>query len=280
MSRTRTVLASLLVLVSLGAGIGCKGAPPPPAQPTLSDEERRTAEKLIAEGKAKAAELDGARAKAVFGPPPTQLAPSPSEACPVDGKKLLPEPLAPDATTNAKRAFSALLLTTTLQLADVVDLDGSRAANATKKTASAFAAAVDPHEKALKEGLSYGTTGSTFLVELQRTVAKFETAYDVVFVTHAREEAELVEKTITPGRIAGRFYLFSRAERRVVCVADVDVIGPRGFIAFGENTSDVAANAAQQLPHRLTGEAVIEGLLTMRSALTPSEQPAEKAGRK
>jgi hypothetical protein len=219
--------------------------------------------KLLDDANALARELDDTRFATVMGPPPSKAAPS-TDACPIDGKKMLPEPPGADATENAKRAFNARLLSATLTVADVVD-PGGNAQRSLHPAMSALDKALEPHESVVKGGPLYGD-GAKFIADLEKSLATWREGGDGFLVQKLREEATLSGSAITPGRVKGRFYLVSRKEKRITCVADIDVTGPRGFLAWGETNADVTRNAATQLPLRLTGEAVIDGLMTMRAA--------------
>ncbi len=246
------------------AHCGDKAGTTPP--PTLSDEDKRSAETMIADAKASAKAIDDARLAAVVGPPASTPGPSAALPCPVDGKKLLPEEPAPDATDNAKRAYSAQLLSATITVADVIALDGKRSSRRAGVSSLALEDALRSYEAKLKDG-HLSASAANFMRDLKADIDKWHEGHDGVLVQKSRIEATLTKNDlVTQGRVVARFYLFSRAQRRIVCVADVDVDGPRGFIAFGENKFDLQANAQTQVPLRLTGEAVIAGLLAMRAA--------------
>jgi hypothetical protein len=242
------------------ASASCKKDPPPAPRPSLSMEQKQKIATLVGEAKALARELDDGRLDLVAA---SKAEPSPL-ACPYDGKKLLPQPLGADATTNAKRAFSANLLSTTLTIADVVDPDG-KPQNSLHPSQAALEKALAPHDSLISSGQFVGTPDKA-VQELETDLAKWRDGGDCALVQKKRVDAQLSGQSITAGRVAGRFYFISRKDKRVACLVDVDVTGPRGFIAWGETNADLSGNAASQLPHRLTGEAVIEGLATMRAA--------------
>lgn len=248
----RAVLAVALLICS------CKKAPPPPPRPNLTAEQKQKIAKLVEEAQAEAKDLDATRLDAVAA---SKAEPSTSP-CPYNGRKLLPEPLAPDATNNAKRAFSAKLLTTTLRVADVVDPDG-KPQNSLHPAQSALENALEPHDALITSG-QFRETPEKAVDALETAVSKWRDSGDGLLVQKKRVEAELSGTSFTAGRVVGRFYFILRKDKRVACLVDVDVTGPRGFTAWGETQADLGSNAASQLPHRLTGEAVIEGLVNMR----------------
>ena len=250
-------LALFAAVLCVGA---CKKDPPPAPRPALTAEQKDKIAKLVADAKTLAKELDDARFDLVA----TSKAEPSGNACPYEGKKLLPEPPAADATNAAKRTFSAKLLSTTLTIADVVDPDG-KPQNSLHPAMKALEKALEPHDSLVTSGQFVGSPDKA-VADLEKDVAKWRDGGDAALVQKKRVDAELSGRTITPGRVVGRFYFISRKEKRVACVADVDVTGPRGFIAWGETEADLGPNAASQLPHRLTGEAVIEGLVSMRLA--------------
>jgi hypothetical protein len=249
----KRVLCALVV-----ATVACKKAPPPPPRPELSAAQKQKIAKLVEEAKAQAKDLDDTR----LGVVAVSRAEPSASPCPYNGRKLLPEPLAPDATNNAKIAFSANLLSTTLTVADVVDPEG-KPQNSLHPAMSALEKALKPHDALITSGQFYETPEKA-VEALETAVSKWRDSGDGVLVQKKRVEAELDGRTITPGRVVGRFYFVARKDKRVACLVDVDVTGPRGFTAWGETTADVTGNAASQLPHRLTGEAIIEGLVSMR----------------
>lgn len=240
------------------SAFACKKAPPAPPRPTLSDEQKQKIAKLVEEAKAQAKDLDATRLDIVA----TSRAEPSASPCPWNGRKLLPEPLAPDATNNAKIAFSANLLSTTLTVADVVDPDG-KPQNSLHPAQSALEKALKPHDALITSGQLYETPDKA-VDALETAVSKWRDSGDGVLVQKKRVDAELSGKSITAGRVVGRFYFIARKDKRVVCLVDVDVTGPRGFTAWGETQADLGSNAASQLPHRQTGEAIIEGLIGMR----------------
>lgn len=257
----RAVVVSLALAL---ATCSCKKEPPPAPAPQLSAEQKQHIKKLVDDANTAARDLDETRLSAVLGPPPSKAEPS-SDPCPIDGKKLLPPPPAADSSNNARHAFSAKLLSATLTVAEVVDPDGNPQ-RSLKPAMKALEATLEPHKELIASGASWGKPPAAAVADLEKAIASWRDSGDGVLVQKKRVEARLDGSSITPGRVAGRFYFVSRKDKRVVCVTDVDVVGPRGFTAWGEDQSDLGRNAANQLPHRLTGEAVIEGLLTMRGA--------------
>jgi hypothetical protein len=194
--------------------------------------------------------------------PPRSPALSGTFPCPVDAKQLLPSKPGVDAPDAEKRAYSAKTLVATMTLADVVEVDGRRLRPAVAR--EALEEALRPYEWKLKDDVS--VDGAEFLLQLERAISTWNNGYDGVLIQEARVEPEISNMSIVKsGHVVGRFYLFSRAKRSVVCVAAVDVVGPADFWAFGENEVDLRGNATLQVTRRLTGDAVVAGIAAMRS---------------
>lgn len=257
-------LVANVVAVAVFAATACKKEPPPPPAPALSAEQKQHIKKLVDDASDQARDLDATRLDIVSGPSPTKAEPS-SDACPFDGKKLLPPPPPADATKNARLAFNAKLLSATLTVADVVDPNGEPQ-RSLKPAMTALDAVLEPFKDLRFSGALDGRTPEKAVADLEKAIGAWRDAGDGLLVQKKRVEAVLEGTTFTGGRVAGRFYFIARKDKRVMCLADVDVEGPRGFSAWGETQADVAKNASRQLPARLTGEAIIEGLVSMRAA--------------
>lgn len=263
--RYATRVRRLIILGVLVSGTACRANHEPPAPPrSLSAEERATVERLVTEAQARAALIDQARWTAVVGPPASMLSPS-SDACPVDGAAYVPDKPGDDATTAARRTYTAKRSTLASRV-DVSTPGGTLEGRAA--TVVALDEVVWPFRSALDEDLSGSDTGAALIERLRLAIAKFEQGFDGMLVMTERVEPVLDANrtTFTVGLVSGRFYLFARAERRIVCVANIRVLGPVDFMAVGDDARGLAVNAAEVLPRQLTADAIIAGFTTMRAA--------------
>jgi hypothetical protein len=180
------------------------------------------------------------------------------------------------ADTNRLRVPSA-----TLTVADVID-PGGDAQRSLHPAMSALEKALEPHESVVKGGPLYGD-GAKFLVDLEKSITQWRDGGDGFLVQKLREEATLAGSTISPGRVKGRFYLISRKDKHIVCIADIDVTGPRGFLAWGETNADLTRNAATQLPppnkYLAAANALEAHELRSRSLAVQERTPANEPGR-
>lgn len=248
-----------LALALAALTLSCKKAPPPPAPPPLTAEQKQKVAKLVDAAKALAKELDETRVETVRA---SKAEPSPAP-CPIDWKSPFPKPLRPKANVNSRRAYSAKLLATTMNAADVLNPEGKAQNDGPRPAMANLDEALERHQSLITSGRST-EPGDKAIEALEKDIVKWRDGGDGVLMQKTRVEPWIEGKKVTPGRVVGRFYFLSRKEKRVVCVADVDVTGPRGFVAWGETLDDVARDETQ-LPQRLTGEAVVEALGAMHA---------------
>ncbi|CAN5922704.1 hypothetical protein BH11MYX4_BH11MYX4_12330 [soil metagenome] len=251
------------------------------ARSHLSTEERAAAEQILADARARATASDAAKWAALL-PPLLLLAVPSTEACPVDGAALVPKDPGSDATTAAKRTYTSLR-EGLVSMADIVNPDGTR--DGRSRTPLALEQALSPHLTAMAGDLAPSDTGAAFLGRLRDDVKKFDDGHDGLLVVKDRTEAvfEAPKSRFVDGRLRGRFYLVSRATQSIVCVADVDTVGPRGFTIAGDNAPDLAGNARAAVARLLTSDAIASGLTAMTRAKaavatpTPAASPGTSA---
>lgn len=244
--------------------------------PTLSADERSTADRIVADARARAKAIDAAKWSAVLGPPPSTAVPS-SDACPVDGAALVPKEPGPDATTAARRIYTSARQRLAASTA-IVSPDGTKEGRRST-TELTLEEALTPHLAVLEKGLAAADTGAAFLGRLRADVKTFDEGHDGVLVARDRIDPvfDAAKKSFTDGRLRGHFYLVSRASRAIVCVADVDTVGPHGFTIAGENESDLEGNARDAVARLLTADAISAALATMTRAGAPATAVAAPA---